>query len=104
MKGKKIIIDNIVDNIFHRIINHNLLMIHIIMNHNFILTTNVDIIIRIEEHNKLVPKMNMMETKWENMAIFVVEYLHKTKKLSIIPFGKKRFQDRKTQLILLRLT
>ena len=54
-------------------------MIHRIINHNLILTTNFNSIVRIEEHNKLVPKMIMIGKKWERMEIFIVEYIHLTK-------------------------
>ena len=42
-------------------INHNLLLINRIINHNMINTTNVNIIFRIEEYKKLAPKMIIIE-------------------------------------------
>ena len=48
----QIIIESIVDNIIHHIIKHN-----------FLLTTNADSIVIIEEHNKLLPKLIMIGTK-----------------------------------------
>ena len=66
-ENKLIIIGNRVDNIIHGVINHNL-----------ILTTNVNSIFIIEEHNKLLPEMIIIGGKWENMAICIVEYLHST--------------------------
>ena len=73
------------DKIIHIIINHDMLMINLIINHNLLNTTNVNSIVSVEEHNKIVTKMIMMEKKWENMSIFIVEYLHLTKKIPIIP-------------------
>ena len=65
-------------NIVHLIINNNLIPIHCIINHNLLNITNFNIIVRIEEHSKFFPKKIMKETKWENMSIFVVEYLDPT--------------------------
>ena len=62
--------------------------IHHIINHNLIITTNINSIITIEEHNKLLPEMIMIGTKWENMAIFIVEYLHLTKTNNHYSIGK----------------
>ena len=83
------------DNRIHPIINHNLLLIHRIINQNLINTTSVSSIFRIEEHNKLVPKMIMIEKKRENMAIFIVEYTHLTKKVPIIPLGNSFYARKK---------
>ena len=77
--------------IIYLIINHNLILIHRIINHNMLNTTNVNMIIRIEEHNKLVPKMIMRVTKWGKMVIFIVEYLRLTNKLPIIPLGNNYY-------------
>ena len=83
------------DDIINLIVNQNLLLIHRIINHNLLLTTNVNSTIRIEKHNKLVTKMIRIETKWGNMAIFKVEYLHLTKKLPIIPLGINSYEKKK---------
>ena len=91
VKENRIIIGNLVDNITNLIINHSLLPIHCIINHNLLLTTNVNSIIRIEEQNKLVPKMIMIEKKWGDMEIFIVEYLHLTKKVPIIQLGNNYY-------------
>ena len=73
VKENQIISGNITDNKIHLIINHNMLLIYCIINQNLVNATNVNIIVRIEEHNKLVPIMIMMEKKWENMEISIVE-------------------------------
>ena len=64
MKGNHIVIGNLVENVIHCIINHNLL-----------LTTNFNIIVMIEEHNTILPELIIIGTRWENVAIFIVEYL-----------------------------
>ena len=45
--------------------------------------------------------MIMIETKWENMVIFLVEYLHLTIKVPIIPLKTIFMQERRTQMIIL---
>ena len=72
------------DNIIHIIINHNLILINRVINHKLLNTNNVNGIVRIEEHNNIVPKIIIIGINWENMAMFIVEYLHMTKK-NIIP-------------------
>ena len=94
MKEKQFIIGNILDNIIRYIINHNLIPIHCIINHSLINTTNVNSIIRIEEHNKLVPKMIMIDTKLENMEIFIVEYLNLIRVFPLFHWGKIIFYER----------
>ena len=79
MKENKIIIVNLVDNKVYRIINHNLIQIHHVIDNNLPVTADVNIIVSIEKHSKLVSKMIIIVTKWENMAIFIVKYLHLTK-------------------------
>ena len=92
---KKIIIGNLVDNVIHLIIRHNLILIYRILNHNLLNTTNFNNIYMKEEHNKLVSKMIMIQTKWENMAIFLVEYLHLTKYIPIITLVNNSYAIKK---------
>ena len=95
MKEEKVIIGNLWDNIIHNIIKKNMLLIHCIINYNLINTTNIHNILRIKEHNKLVVKMITIDTKWENMAILIVEYLHLTKQIPIIPLGNNVYARKK---------
>ena len=89
------------DSIIHLIINQNLLRIYHIINRNLLDTTNYNSISIIEEHNKLIPKMVMIEKKWENMEIFILEYLHLKKKYPIFHYEKNIMQEIRTQLIIL---
>ena len=57
----------------------------------------------IEENNKLLPEMIMIGTKWENMSILIVEYLHPKIKNSLFHWEMIIIQERKIQLILMRL-
>ena len=47
-------------------------MIHHIINHNLLLKTNTNVIIMIQEQNKLPLEIIMMRKKWENIEIFIV--------------------------------
>ena len=89
------------DNIIHLIFSQKLLLIYRIINHNLINTTNVNSIVMIEEHNKLVPKMITIETKCENMEIFMVEYLHLTKQTTHYSIGKKLLCNKEEPNLLL---
>ena len=83
------------ENMIHRVVNHNLLLIFRIINHNLILTTNINSIVRIEEHKNIFTKIITIGTKWENMAIFIVEYLHLTEKVPIISLGGNYYARKK---------
>ena len=54
VKYKQIIIGNHVEN-----------TINLIIKHRFLLTTSIIIIVMIDEHNKILPKMIMIRRKWE---------------------------------------
>ena len=59
------IIDSLVDNIIHIIINQKMLLIYCIINHNLLNTTKDNSIVRIEEHNNIFPKTIMIDKKWK---------------------------------------
>ena len=58
----------IVENMIDRIINLNHLLI----------INNVNTIFIIEQNNKLVTELIMINKKWINVALLTVEYLHLT--------------------------
>ena len=62
VKGNKIEIGILVDNMIHHIINRNLL-----------LKTNVNIIVMLEEHSTILTELIMIGTKCENMSILIVK-------------------------------
>ena len=66
-------------------------MIHIINNRNLLLTNNIKIIAIVEEQKNILTEMIMLGTKWKHMEIFIVEYLHLTKKILIIPLGNNSY-------------
>ena len=66
-------------------------MIHIINNRNLLLTNNIKIIAIVEEQKNILTEMIMLGTKWKHMEIFIVEYLHLTKRIPIITLGNDTY-------------
>ena len=61
VKENKISIGNLVENIIHLNIRHNLIPINCINNHNLLNTTEVNSIFKIEKHTNLVPRMMIIK-------------------------------------------
>ena len=83
------------DNIFHILINHNLLLIYRILNHNLLSITNVNSFVRIEEHNKPVPKIILTEKKMVKHGNIHSGVLTPDKKIPIIPLGNNYYAIKK---------